>query len=212
MIRVLWKNVSICECARYNKCTARHESGEPIVRMQDEEGLIQRARQGDLAAVSELYNLHVARIYQYVRIRTGDDQTAEDITAEVFLRAIESLGSYDDHGAPFIAWLYKIAHARIIDFWRSTKRRQTAPLDDPLLQDGLVMNDDAIDVDFLQHRSLASALEQLTDDQQNVIILKFVQGLGNAEIAQILGKTEGAIKALQRRALETLARLLNHEA
>jgi RNA polymerase sigma-70 factor (ECF subfamily) len=179
------------------------------VHLQDEGQLIQRARQGDLAAVSELYNLHVDRIYRYVRYRAGDDQTAEDITAEVFLRAIESLGSYNDQGAPFIAWLYRIAQARIIDFWRSSKRRQTAPLDDPLLQDGLVVTDEDIDVDFLQHRSLWSALQQLTDDQQNVIILKFMQGLDNTEIAHVLGKTEGAIKALQRRALETLARLLD---
>ena len=203
------KSVSIREDARYNRCTDRKESGAPNVRIDNEARLIQRARQGDLAAVSELYNLHVDRIYQYVRYRTGDDQTAEDITAEVFLRAIESLGSYNDQGAPFIAWLYRIAQARIVDFWRSSKRRQTAPLDDPLLQDGLVATDEDIDVDFLQHQSLQSALEQLTDEQQNVIILKFVQGLGNAEIAQILGKTEGAVKALQRRALETLARLLN---
>jgi RNA polymerase sigma-70 factor, ECF subfamily len=179
------------------------------VRIPGEDQLIQRARQGDLAAVSELYNMHVDRIYQYVRYRTGDDPTAEDITAEVFLRAIESLGSYSDQGAPFIAWLYRIAHARIIDFWRSSKHRQTAPLEDPLLQDGLLVTDEDINVDFLQHRSLWSALQQLTDDQQNVIILKFMQGLDNAEIAQVLGKTEGAIKALQRRALETLARLLN---
>jgi RNA polymerase sigma-70 factor (ECF subfamily) len=185
------------------------ERGEPIVRIQDEGLLIQRAQQGDLAAVSELYNLHVERIYRYIRYRTGDDLTAEDLTAEVFLRAIESLGSYREHGAPFIAWLYRIAHARVIDYWRSSKRRQTAPLDDPLLQDGLVAADDAIETDFLQHRSLWVALRQLTEDQQQVIVLKFVQGLSNAEIAQLLGKTEGAIKALQRRALESLARLLD---
>jgi RNA polymerase sigma-70 factor, ECF subfamily len=180
------------------------------VRRQDEVQLIQRARQGDLAAVSELYNLHVDRIYQYVRYRTGDDQTAEDITAEVFLRAIESLSNYNDKGAPFIAWLYRIAHARVIDYYRSSKRRQTAPLDDPLLQDGLITTDEAIDVDILQHRSLWTALRQLTDDQQNVIVLKFVQGLSNSEIAQVLGKTEGAVKSLQRRALESLARLLEN--
>jgi RNA polymerase sigma-70 factor (ECF subfamily) len=179
------------------------------VRMQDEVQLIQRARQGDLAAVSELYNLHVDRIYQYVRYRTGDDQTAEDLTAEVFLRAIESLGNYNDQGAPFVAWLYRIAHARVIDYYRSMKRHQTAPLDDPLLQDGLVTTDEVVDVDILQNRSLWTALRQLTDDQQSVIVLKFVQGLSNAEIAQVLGKTEGAIKSLQRRALESLARLLD---
>jgi RNA polymerase sigma-70 factor (ECF subfamily) len=185
------------------------QNGEPIVRTQDEDLLIRRAQQGDLAAVSELYNLHVDRIYQYVRYRIGDDQTAEDITAEVFLRAIESLGTYSDRGAPFIAWLYRIAHARVIDFWRASNRRQTAPLEDPLLQESLVDTDEAIETDFLQHRLLWSALRRLTDDQQNVIILKFVQGLSNAEIAQLIGKTEGAVKALQRRALESLARLLN---
>lgn len=190
---------------------ARFGKKGPIVRVQKEKELIQRAQQGDLAAVSELYNSHVDRIYHYVRYRINDEQTAEDITAEVFLRAIEGLGSYNDQGVPFIAWLYRIARARVIDYWRSLKHRQTTPLDDPLLQDSLVVVDEAINTDFLQHRSLRLALQQLTDDQQNVIILKFMQGLGNAEIAQVLGKTEGAIKALQRRALESLARLLNEE-
>ena len=175
----------------------------------DERRLIERAKQGDLAALGALYNLHVDRIYQYALYRTGDDQTAEDIAAEVFLRAIESIGNYEDQGVPFAAWLYRIAHARVVDFWRSSKRHQTAPLEDPLLQEELSSQDDGIDIDFLQHRLLATALRQLTDDQQNVIVLKFRQGLSNAEIAQVLGKTEGAVKALQWRALEALARILN---
>ncbi len=179
--------------------------------MRDESQLIQRAKQGDPAAVSELYNLHVDRIYKYIRYRIGDEQTAEDITAEVFLRALESLGDYDDRGAPFSAWLYRIASARVIDFWRRSKRHQTAPLDDPQMQDSLVATDDAVDVDFLQHQALLIALQQLTDDQQNVIVLKFMQGLSNVDIAQTLGKTEGAVKALQRRALEALARLLDKQ-
>ena len=175
----------------------------------DERRLIEQAKGGNLTALGTLYNLHVDRIYQYVRYRTGDDQTAEDITAEVFLRAIESIGSYEDQGAPFVAWLYRIAHARVVDFWRKSKRHQTAPLEDPLLQEGLSSQDDDIDIDFMQHRLLAVALQQLTDDQQNVIVLKFMQGLSNAETALVLGKTEGAIKALQWRALEALARILN---
>ena len=181
---------------------------EPIVHNDDERRLIERAKQGDLTALGALYNLHVDRIYQYALYRTGDDQTAEDIAAEVFLRAIESIGNYEDQGVPFAAWLYRIAHARVVDFWRSSKRHQTAPLEDPLLQEELSSQDDGIDIDFLQHRLLATALRQLTDDQQNVIVLKFRQGLSNAEIAQVLGKTEGAVKALQWRALEALARIL----
>ncbi len=176
---------------------------------RDESRLIALAQRGDRAALSELYNRHVDRIHQYVRYRIGDEQTAEDITAEVFLRAIESLGRYDDRGAPFAAWLYRIAHARIVDYWRRSRRQQTAPLEDPLLQDSLVSDDEVLDYDVLQHRSLLTALQQLTDDQQNVIILRFLQGLDIITVAGILGKTEGAIKALQRRGLEALARLLN---
>ena len=180
----------------------------PIVRSSDESHLIRLAKRGDRGAMSELYNRHVARILQYVRYRVGDQTAAEDITADVFLRALESLGNYDDQGTPFVAWLYRIAYARVVDYWRSNHRRQTAPLDDPLLQDGLITDDDYVNVDVLEHRSLLLALHSLTDDQQSVIIMKFVQGLDNAEIALILGKTEGAVKALQRRGLEALARVM----
>lgn len=189
--------------------SARAGEKEPLVRANDESDLIQQAQQGDRAALSELYRRHVARIYQYVHYRVGNDQAAEDITAEVFLRAIEALNDYNDYGAPFASWLYRIAYARIVDYWRSNRRRQTAPLEDPLLQEGLLSPDEINTTDVLQHRALFQALHQLTDDQQNVIILKFVQGLSNAEVAVILGKTEGAVKSLQRRALEALARVLN---
>jgi RNA polymerase sigma-70 factor, ECF subfamily len=185
------------------------KNGVPIVHIDDDHRLIELARCGDLAALGTLYNRHVDRIYQYARYRTGDDQAAEDITADVFLRAIESIADYKDQGAPFAAWLYRIAHARVVDYWRKSKRHQTAPLEDPLLQEELSSQDDDIDIDFLQHRSLTEALQLLTDDQQNVIVLKFMQGLSNAETALVLGKTEGAIKALQWRALEALARILN---
>ncbi len=181
---------------------------EPIVPLDDERQLIQRAKQGEAAALSALYNKYVDRIFLYVRYRTGDDQIAEDITAEVFLRAIESIDKYEYQGVPFGAWLYRIAHARIIDFWRKSKHHQTAPLTDPLLQEGAYSSSENIETDFLLQHSLAAALRQLTDDQQNVVILKFMQGLSNAEIAQMLGKTEGAVKGLQWRALEALARLL----
>lgn len=178
------------------------------MRATDEAELIRQAQQGDRAAFSELYSRHVDRIFQYVRYRVGGEQAAEDITAEVFLRAIEGIGAYSDYGAPFAAWLYRIAYARIVDFWRSNRRRQTAPLEDPLLQEGLQVLEDTSTTDILQHRALLQALQHLTDDQQNVIVLKFIQGLTNTEVAVILGKTEGAVKALQRRALEALARSL----
>lgn len=107
------------------------------MRPSDESQLIERAKQHDPEAISELYNRHVDRIYQYVRSRTSETAVAEDITADVFLRVLESLAAYDDHGVPFAAWLYRIAQARIIDYWRRTQRRTTVPFDDHNLPDWL---------------------------------------------------------------------------
>lgn len=177
------------------------------MRPSDESQLIERAKQHDPEAISELYNRHVDQIYQYVRSRTGETAVAEDITADVFLRALESLATYDDHGVPFAAWLYRIAQARVIDYWRRTQRRATVPFDDLDLPEWSA-GDDVANADILQQGLLQAGLQQITEDQRQVIVLKFVRGLSNAEIAQIMGKTEGAIKALQRRGLEALARLL----
>jgi RNA polymerase sigma-70 factor (ECF subfamily) len=183
--------------------------GAPIVRPSDEAHLIQRAQRHDPEAIGELYNRHVDPIYQYVRYRTNDAVVAEDITAEVFLRALESLSAYDDRGAPFAAWLYRIAQARVVDYWRRTQRRASVPWDDPQVGSWLVTDETAY-TDVLQDQVLNEALQRLTEDQQQVLILKFMQGLNNREIAQVLDKTEGAVKALQRRGLEALARILRY--
>jgi RNA polymerase sigma-70 factor (ECF subfamily) len=178
------------------------------VRQDDESQLIEQAKQHDPAAISELYSRHVDQIYQYVRIRTDDVPAAEDITADVFLRALESLGAYEDYGVPFAAWLYRIAQARVIDYWRRAQRRATVAFDDHDLPEWLAAEDVASG-DVLQRGRLLAGLQNLTEEQQQVIVLKFMQGLSNTEIAHIMKKTEGAVKALQRRGLEALARLLN---
>ena len=178
------------------------------MRLTDESHLIQQACAGDRAAMSELYRRYVDRIYQYVRYRVGDETLAEDITADVFVRALEGITQYEERGAPFAAWLYRIASARVIDHWRAVRRRQTSSLDEVTLNEELSTEDDSLDGDVLQSEAVLNAIRELTDDQQSVIVLKYLQGFGSAEIAQILGKTEGAVKALQRRALETLARRL----
>jgi RNA polymerase sigma-70 factor (ECF subfamily) len=177
------------------------------VRPDDEGQLIKQAKSHDPGAISELYNRHVDQIFHYVFNRTGEVPLAEDLTGDVFLRALESLAAYDDHGVPFIAWLYRIAQARVIDHWRRTHHRTTVSFEDQDLP-GWLATDDIAENDVLQHERLASSLVYLTEEQQQVIVLKFMQGLNNAEIAQIMGKTEGAVKALQRRGLEALARLL----
>ncbi len=174
----------------------------------DERTLIDRAKRGDREAIAEIYDRHVDRIYRYVRYRIVDGRVAEDITADVFLKAIESLDRFDERGVPFIAWLYRIAHARVIDYWRRLQRRPEVEIDDPTVQEVVFDEEDANETDVLQHRSLLKAVQHLTDEQQQVITLHFREGLSMTEIAQIMDKTEGAIKALQRRALEALARIL----
>lgn len=180
---------------------------EPIVRSGDEGRLIELAKQRDPDAISTLYNRHVDQIYQYVRSRTDEASVAEDITADVFVRALEGLDSYDDRGVPFVAWLYRIAQSRVIDHWRRAQRRITVPLSERELPDWLA-TEDVSNADVLQHGLLLAGLRQLTEEQQQVIVLKFMLSLSNIEIAEIMGKTEGAVKALQRRGLESLARLL----
>jgi RNA polymerase sigma-70 factor (ECF subfamily) len=174
---------------------------------QDEATLIARAKQFDRTAIAELYRRYVQRIYRYVYYRVGDESTAEDLTAEVFLRALESLETYSYRGVPFVAWLYRIAQARVADYHRRWARRGEAlPLDERLVseEEGLATLAERRET----YEGLYVALQQLTMEQQQVIALKFLAGLNNAEVAYVLNKTEGAVKALQHRALASLQRFL----
>lgn len=172
----------------------------------DEAALIERARRGEREAISALYRRYVQAIYRYLYYRVGDDQTAEDLTAEVFLRAVEGLPGYEPRGVPFSAWLYRIAQARVSDYFRRQRRAATIGLDESWPSGE---HSPLAEVEQASLREeLRAALPRLTADQQQVIILKFVEGLSNAEIARILGKTEGAVKSLQHRALNALYRLM----
>ncbi len=183
---------------------------ELILHSNDERDLIARAKRGDTAAISDLYNRHVGPVYRYLLYRVNDPDVAEDITADVFTRALESLSHYDERGVPFSAWLYRIAHARLVDHWRKTQRRPVLTLDDPTIQKWL-NQDDSTSGDILQHEALHKALELLTEEQQQVVVLKFLMECDNAEIANVIGKTETAVKALQRRGLEALRRILGEQ-
>ncbi|MGQ9888111.1 MAG: sigma-70 family RNA polymerase sigma factor [Aggregatilineales bacterium] len=170
----------------------------------DEQRLIRRAQRGDAEAFAELYRAYVQVIFRYIAARVNDLQLAEDLTGDVFTKALEGLGSYRDRGRPFLAWLYRIARARVIDHYRQVGRRpsETSVDDQPLpvesgLDAGLARRQAA--------QALRAAIAGLTDDQQRVIILRFVEGYRVDEVAAILGKQPNAIKALQFRALRALA-------
>ena len=175
----------------------------------DEASLIERAKRYDQRAISALYERHAQSIYRYIYYRVGDVNVAEDLTADVFLKALEGLEGFTYRGIPFSAWLHRIAHARVMDYFRQQARRELLPLDERLLATG--KGPQATIEARLDHEELQSAIAQLTTDQQQVIILKFVEGLSNAEVARILGKSEGAVKSLQHRALNSLQRIIRSE-
>jgi RNA polymerase sigma-70 factor (ECF subfamily) len=175
-------------------------------KREKEHELIRLAQEGDKQAIGELYRAHVDVIYRYIWARVRDDSVAEDLTAQVFLKALEGLPTYQPSGKPFVAWLYRIAYARIVDHWRKLERRPEVPLEEtlpsrePRPQELL-----EFEADWVMAMEL---LAQLTDDQQDVVILRFIGEMSLADIAETVGKTVGATKALQYRALATLARLL----
>ncbi len=181
--------------------------------------LVQRASDGDREAVSNLYERFCDRIYRYVLFKVGDVQQAEDICAQVFLKMVESIsrfrwrsdGSASDKAnvAAFSSWLYRIAHNLITDDLRRQLRRPSVPLD--YVAERLLDSQDpqqAAEAAF-SRQQLVIALSQLTDLQAQVIAMKFGSRLSNAEVGQILGRSEGAVKALQYSALQKLHRLLS---
>ena len=180
------------------------EASQP--RQQHSEArLIDRAKRGDEQAIGELYRRHVDLIYRYVYARVQDASIAEDLTAEVFVKALEGLPGYEFTGSPIQAWLYRIAHARTVDYWRRQERRQEVELEDTVAADE-PSPPELLDLEA-EWVTAMNLVAQLTDDQQDVLILRFVGDLSLSEVAQTLGKTTGAVKALQHRALASLARL-----
>lgn len=175
----------------------------------DAEQMIQRARRGDEQAISALYEMHADAIYRYVLYRVPTAEDAEDLTGEVFLKMVEGLPKYQLTGVPFEAWLYRIAAARIADFYRRRKRRPQAALPDTLA------DHIALPEDQLQHNqeieTLRGILTQFNADEQTILILRFVERKSHQEVAAALGKSANAVKAAQHRALIRLASLLGSD-
>lgn len=175
-----------------------------------ERAWVEQARAGDSTAVGYLYEHYVDRIYRYVLLKIGDPHEAEDLTGQVFVRMIEAIGSFQWQGVSFQSWLYRIAHNLVVDHLRQrTRRPQVAlePLEGTLLADGDDPYTWAEAADFRDH--LRVALGRLTDLQAQVIALKFGGGLSNAEVGRVLGRSEGAVKALQHSALANMNKWLH---
>ena len=174
--------------------------------MQEEEKLVRQAIQGNQQAFARLYEEYFDKIYRYVAVRIGDRIEAEDMTQQVFLKAVKSISSYRWKGKPFAAWLYRIAHNQVVDYLRRKKKQPS-----PLLDESLISSDSnpqqmaEYNMDIEQ---LNMATRQLTEAQREVISLRFAGGLPIAEVAKVIGKSEGAVKALQHSAIAALRKLL----
>ena len=171
----------------------------------EERLLIERAKR-DANAFGMLYERYVDRIYSYVYYRVGDDQDAQELTARVFYRALAHIDNYRDRGAPFAAWLYRIAHNLVANWHRDTSRRRDVRLDDV---DALALTEKTDGPERVAERSeerrlLLEAIHRLPNERQDLLILKFVDELSNAEIGRILGRSEGAVKSLYHRTLIAL--------
>lgn len=174
--------------------------------------LIEKAVSGDPNAFASLYDAYVEEVYRFILHRVGNQQTAEDLTSQVFLKAWDNLGRYKMRGSPFGAWLFKIARNIVIDHYRTQK--ETLPLEAEALSKPDPGANVAKEVEQrLQSEWLREVLLRLTEDQREVLTLKFVNGLKTAEVAKVMGKRQGAIRALQMRALQALAELVggDHE-
>lgn len=182
--------------------SSRPSGNSPHAAMDEAELIVRAAR--DPQAFGELYERYVDRIYNYIFHRVGNVQEAEDLTARTFLRALQHIGQYKDHGAPFSAWLYRIAHNLVANWYRDTSRRKEVALDDLYVSHRRSEDPYREVIRKEELETVREVVRQFSPDRQMVLILKHSEHLSNAEIAQILGKTEGAIKSLYHRTLLAL--------
>jgi RNA polymerase sigma-70 factor (ECF subfamily) len=172
---------------------------------RDEE-LVHAAQRGDVAAFGQVYERYFDKVYSYLSFKLGNPTEAEDLAGQVFLKAMESLRGYKWTGVPFQSWLFRIAHNLMVDNLRRRSKRTSEPLDEALPDRRPHTDPEQRLAEKLTRQGLIEAVERLTELQKQVIHLKFAAGLSNAEVAQIMGKTEGAVKALQHAALQALQR------
>jgi RNA polymerase sigma-70 factor, ECF subfamily len=165
--------------------------------------LIELARD-DRAAFGELYERYIDRIYNYIYYRTTDHHEAEDLTAKVFMRAFKHIENYDERGVPFSAWLYRIAHNLVANWHRDHSRRKVIPLEDFIGKNTEFDLPEALAEDHEEQELLLDSIRLLPQDRQQLLILKYVERMSNAEIGEVLDKTEGAVKSLYYRTLSFL--------
>jgi RNA polymerase sigma-70 factor, ECF subfamily len=179
----------------------------PLNKRRDDNGrirrLVERAQRGDRVALEELYLLHFDRIYSFLHMSVGSRHDAEDLTTQTFVKMLEAIGRFQWRSVPFSAWLFRIAHNLAMDHFRANRRWQPEE-EVPETVQGEESSAEDQALASLGQTSMMTLIERLSPEQRQVLTLKFVFRFSNAEAAAILGKTDGAVKSLQHRALASL--------
>jgi RNA polymerase sigma-70 factor (ECF subfamily) len=178
-------------------------------RTSDEAMLVQRAVEHDAGAFGKLYDMHVDRIYKHIYYRVGNEADAEDLTQQVFLKAWQAIHRYKKTTSPFIAWLMTISHNQVIDFYRT--RKDKAYIEAEVLADGPASRPEQTTEANFEQQHLRRAILRLGGDEQQVVILRFIEGFEFAEIASVMKKKEGNVRVILHRALVKLRDILEKE-
>lgn len=175
-----------------------------------ESKLIQKAQRGNKQAIAALYDLHYQAIFRYIFFRVNDQLAAEDLSAEVFIRMINRLNTYQDRGRPLLAWLYTIARNKVTDHHRTEGKREDLPIKDQILTDQQPGPSQLVQENQEQD-CYCRALIHLTETQRLVVVGRFIEERSISEIAELVDKSERAVRSLQHRALKSLERALVEE-
>ncbi len=179
--------------------------------MQDEQSLVRKAQARDEQAFAELYEAYFDKIYRYIVLKTGDRTEAEDMTQQVFMKALSALPSFRWKDVPFSAWLYRIAHNQVVDHLRRSSHRRTTELTEAITPADPGENPQQRVELGMDVERLVKTARRLTKAQQEVISLRFSSELPVAEVARIMKRSEGAVKALQHSAVQALRKMMMAE-
>ena len=183
----------------------------PIELLPEEDRLVRQAQSGNAGAYAQLYDACVEHVYRYITFRVENDRIAEVITMRVFFKAWEQLDRYRPFGPSFITWLYLIARNEIIAYYRTHKRTAIQDKDSTLMAEGRYLGKDEDVQDMFDMQAMRDGLQFLTEEEQQILILRFIVGLPTKNIARIISRREGQVRALQIHALQRLAGYLKEK-
>lgn len=174
--------------------------------------LVGKARDRDPESFGKLYDEYVDQIFRYVYYKVGNLAESQDLTGQTFLKAFENIDSYEMRDVQFSSWLYRIAHNLVVDYFRRESKRESIPIEDHPPAASPRGNPVETVIADLESERLYRAMQKLTHNQREVIVLKFIDNLSNAQVAEIMGISVGAVKSTQKRGLLSLNRILSNSS